>query len=106
MVDLTPELVARAIRSGLLDEDLDLIISTGHARQKLVSARKAISLDIGDQFMLVNISPKYMAGERVEVIGHKGIWIECRILGYPNGDRFRHGSTIQVRHSHVGRILK
>lgn len=103
---LTPELVLMGIREGLVDEHLDRIVEEAHARRDLVASRKAVHLEPGDEFLIVNISPKSLTNERVRFIKHDGRWLDCEIISpFPPG-KYRRGQVVKLRHSHVGIVFK
>jgi hypothetical protein len=101
---LSPELVLMAIKQGMLDDSLSEILDVARDRREVAATRKAINLDAGDEFLVINISPKYLAGERVKFVRHDGNWLECTFLNWPGG-KFRRGQTIKLRHTHVGAIV-
>lgn len=101
---LNAELVIQAINLGMLDEDLDQIRETLNSRRDLVASRKALSLDSGDEFLIVNIKPKMLEGEHVKLLGFDGQWLDCEFISYPPG-KYRQGQKVKLRHSHVGAIV-
>lgn len=102
---LTHELVIMAIGQGMLDDQLDLIIEAARNRREIAATRKAINLDSGDEFHIVNISPKYLSGAHVRLIRHEDGWLLCEMLSWPGG-RYAKGDKIKLRHTHVGIITK
>lgn len=92
---LTPELVSMAIESGILDDSLPALKEVLNARRDVLNARKAGSLNKGDQFNIKDCSPKKWNGVLVEFVKHEGIWLVCTVVA----DRNR---TIRLRDCHVG----
>lgn len=92
---LTPELVVMAIEAGMLDDSLQAIEATLDARKEIIQKRKAAALNKGDEFIIVNCSPKKWVGERVTFDKHDGMWLVCKY----------EGRNIRLRASHVGTIM-
>lgn len=101
---LTPDLALLAINHGVLDDHLDMLLDAIRSRREIASSRKATSLKPGDEFFIVNISPKMLTGERVKFLQHDGQWLQCEFVGHPPG-KYRQGDKVKLRHSHVGAII-
>lgn len=106
MTQLTPELALMAIRQGLLDDNLEQVLDEARARRDLVAARKAVHLEAGDEFYIVNISPKKLDGERVRFVKHDGQWLVCRLVSPFPPRGYSREQVIKLRHSHVGTVVK
>lgn len=96
------EIVRIALASGNLDDLLETFENTIRSRKLAAAAEKAATLKVGDIVSLVNISPKYLAGQEVRVVGFDGNWVVGRLL-FSIG-RFSAGRDVRFRHSHVGGV--
>ena len=92
---LTPELVAMAIETGMLDANLPALKNIIDVRIEILDKRAAASLNPGDQFRVKDCRPKKWEGELVTFRKHDGIWLECE-----HGV----GKIIRLRPSHVGTV--
>lgn len=94
---LTPDLVSLAIEHGMLDSALPALADVIRSRQEVLDNQKRYSLTRGDRFIIKNCSPKKWNGQQVTFVENDGMWLVCRS---------HTGSTIRLRTTHVGTILK
>lgn len=102
---LDGNLIHLAIQNGLCDDSLDMLIESARGRQRLLADRKAVMLEPGDRFYVTNISPKKLSGTLVEFKGRdKDGWLICEIISYVDANRYRRGSELLLRNTHVGTV--
>lgn len=95
---LTPELIAMAVQTGMLDDSLPAFKEAINARLDIIQKRLASSLDPGDEFLVKDCLPKKWNGELVRFEKHDGIWLVCKVV--------HSGAPVRLRTSHVGTIFK
>lgn len=94
---LTPELIAMAIDTGMLDAALPALRESVRKRLDIIEKRKAGELNKGDEFLIKDCSPKKWNGELVRFEEHDGMWLVCTVVVT--------GKKLNLRTSHVGTIF-